>query len=41
MKMQKNPKAGTWKLPEGYRDLGWQLHKGNSKEIANLMQSRR
>lgn len=33
MKWTKNPDAGKWKLPEGYKDLGWQLHSGNSEEV--------
>ena len=37
MALQRNPKSGTWRLPEGYKDLGWQLHSGNSKEIANCV----
>lgn len=37
MKLQKNPKAGTWKLPNGYKDLGWQRHSGNCEEIANCI----
>ncbi len=33
MKTERNPKANTWELPEGYKDLGCQLHSGNSEEI--------
>lgn len=33
MALQKNPNAGKWKLPDGYKDLGWQLHSGNSPEL--------
>lgn len=33
--MEKNPKYNTFKLPDGYRDLGWQLHPGNSPEVKN------
>lgn len=29
----KNPEHDKWSLPEGYRDLGWQMHTGNSEEI--------
>jgi len=38
METQRNPQHGTFILPEGYKDLGWQLHKGNSKEIANCVE---
>jgi hypothetical protein len=31
--LAKNPNSGKWKLPYGYKDLGWQLHCGNSAEI--------
>lgn len=37
MGLQKNPKAGKFILPAGYKDLGWQLHRGNSEEIANCV----
>jgi hypothetical protein len=36
--LQKNPKYGTWKLPGGYRDLGWQRHSDNCDEIANCVE---
>ncbi len=29
MSAQRNPNAGTWRLPAGYRDLGWQLRSDN------------
>lgn len=38
MELQRNPKSGTWNLPEGYKDLGWQRHKGNCTEIANCIE---
>ena len=28
-----NPKGGTYKKPDDYIDLGWQLYTGNSKEL--------
>ena len=30
MRLQRNPNAGKFVLPEGYEDLGWQLHSGHS-----------
>jgi len=33
MRTERNPNANKFKLLEGYRDLGWQLHSGNCKEI--------
>jgi len=33
MKLERNSNADKWQLPSGYKDLGWQLHKGNSEEI--------
>ena len=39
MALQRNPKSGTWVLPAGYRDLGWQLHSGNCQEIANCVKN--
>lgn len=30
---EKNPNANKFKLPEDYKDLGWQLHSGNCEEI--------
>ncbi len=37
MTFQRNPNAGKFQLPEGYRDLGWQLYSGNSEEVANCI----
>ena len=37
MGLKKNPKAGTWVLPAGYRDLGWQRNYVNCEEIANCV----
>jgi len=37
MILQRNLQSGTWQLPEGYKDLGWQLNKDSSKEIANCI----
>ena len=34
METQRNPQHGTFKLPEEYKDLGWQLHEDNNMEIA-------
>jgi len=31
--MQRNPNHNKWQLPKGYKDLGWQLHTGNSDEV--------
>jgi hypothetical protein len=39
MKLQRNPKSETWQLPQGYKDLGWQLHSDNSKEIKKCMEA--
>ena len=33
MEKPRNPNAGKWKLPNGYKDLGWQKHAGNSEEV--------
>lgn len=33
MERPRNPNAGKWKLPDGYKDLGWQKHSGNSQEV--------
>ena len=32
MRTQRNPQHGKFIKPEEYRDLGWQIHVGNSKE---------
>ena len=37
MILQRNLQSGTWQLPEGYKDLGWQLNKDSNKEIANCI----
>jgi len=37
MKTEKNPNASKFKLPDGYKDLGWQLYSGNCQEIANCV----
>ena len=37
MNLQRNPQSGTWELPEGYKDLGWQRYSGNCEEIANCV----
>jgi hypothetical protein len=29
MRAERNPNAGTWRLPAGYTDLGWQLSRDN------------
>ena len=26
MRLESNPDAGKFRLPEGYEDLGWQMH---------------
>ena len=36
MEKQKNPKAGKWQLPTDYKDLGWQLHSGNSEILKKI-----
>lgn len=33
MERLRNPNAGKWKLPDGYKDLGWQKHPGNNEEV--------
>lgn len=33
MATERNPKHGKFEKPEGYNDLGWQLHSGNSEEV--------
>jgi hypothetical protein len=30
----RNPKYGKWEKPEGYTDLGWQVHAGNNDALA-------
>lgn len=30
---QRNPNAGKWKLPEGYKDLGWQLNPDQNEPL--------
>ena len=37
MALQRNSKHGTWQLPNGYKDLGWQRHSENCEEIANCI----
>ena len=39
MVRESNPKANTFKLPEGYTDLGWQRHSGECKENANAIEN--
>ena len=34
MRFQRNPKGGTFVLPAGYRDLGWQLMPDNPDLVA-------
>ena len=31
--LHRNPNANKFQLPTGYKDLGWQLHSGNSQEV--------
>jgi hypothetical protein len=31
--MKYNPNGNTYTKPQGYTDLGWQLHSGNSEEV--------
>jgi len=33
MRTERNPNANKFKLPDGYKDLGWQRHSGNCEEI--------
>lgn len=40
MALQQNPQADTFKLPEGYKDLGWQLHSGNSVEVKTCREAK-
>lgn len=35
--LKRNPNAGKFELPKGYKDLGWQLHAGNSVEVKNCI----
>ena len=37
MGLQRNPNSGKWKLPTGYKDLGWQVHSGNNEQVANCV----
>lgn len=39
MKAERNLDCGKWKLPDGYKDLGWQLHSGNSEEIKKCFEN--
>lgn len=32
--MQRNPNANTFRLPAGYRDLGWQLRGTEPEKVA-------
>ena len=34
MKAEHNPQANKWRHPDGYKNLGWQRHSGNSEEIS-------
>lgn len=33
---QRNPNANKFVLPQGYKDLGWQLHSGNSEIVKEI-----
>lgn len=32
----RNPNADKFVLPDGYKDLGWQLHSGNSDVVKKI-----
>lgn len=36
MALEKNPNAGKFILPDGYKDLGWQLYSGNSEMVKKI-----
>ena len=33
MEKPRNPNAGKWKSPNGYKELGWQRHAENCEEV--------
>jgi len=37
--MERNPNHGTFVLPTGYRDLGWQLYAGNSEDVKRCQEA--
>ncbi len=37
MSRERNPNAGKFVAPDGYKDLGWQKHRGNSIEIHDAL----
>jgi len=37
---ERNPNYNKFKLPEGYKDLGWQLHSGNSEEVKRCCENK-
>lgn len=37
MAIERNPNAGKFVPPDGYKDLGWQRHKGECREIADAL----
>ena len=39
IRLTRNPQGGTYKKPDGYTDLGWQVYSGNCDEIKKCQES--